>query len=50
MVVDSLAVMFVVGTEMDFVQDKVRAEFTFLNPNAKGACGCGESFNVGDQS
>lgn len=46
-VVDCKAVMFVVGTEMDFVEDKVRAEFTFRNPNAKGACGCGESFNVG---
>jgi len=45
-VVDSKAVMFLVGTEMDFVQDDVRAEFVFKNPNKKSECGCGQSFNV----
>eukprot|EP00465_Bigelowiella_longifila_P011900 CAMPEP_0185253758 /NCGR_PEP_ID=MMETSP1359-20130426/2366_1 /TAXON_ID=552665 /ORGANISM="Bigelowiella longifila, Strain CCMP242" /LENGTH=31 /DNA_ID= /DNA_START= /DNA_END= /DNA_ORIENTATION= len=31
---------------MDWIEDDIRAEFTFENPNAKGTCGCGESFNV----
>ena len=31
---------------MDFVDDRLKTEFVFVNPNAKGACGCGESFNV----
>eukprot|EP01027_Heterolobosea_sp_BB2_P006074 GEZU01009209.1.p1 GENE.GEZU01009209.1~~GEZU01009209.1.p1 ORF type:complete len:164 (+),score=3.43 GEZU01009209.1:66-557(+) len=44
--IEPKALMFVVGTEMDFVEDKVRSEFVFKNPNAKGSCGCGESFNV----
>jgi len=44
--VDPKAVMYLVGSVMDFVEDTVRAEFVFNNPNAKGACGCGESFNV----
>lgn len=34
---------YVVGTEMDFIETDVASEFTFVNPNAKGACGCGES-------
>jgi iron-sulfur cluster assembly protein len=38
--------MHVIGTKMDYVQDRVRSEFIFENPNAKGECGCGESFNV----
>lgn len=44
--VDSKAVMHVVGTRMDFVTDRVRSEFVFENPNAKGSCGCGESFTT----
>lgn len=39
-------VMHVLGTEMDFVSDRVRSEFVFRNPVAKGTCGCGESFVV----
>jgi iron-sulfur cluster assembly protein len=46
LVVDSKAVMFVLGTTMDFKVDDLREEFVFVNPNAKGTCGCGESFNV----
>jgi len=42
----SAALMHVIGTKMDYVQDRVRSEFIFENPNAKGECGCGESFNV----
>jgi len=44
--IDSKAVFYIVGTKMDWVEDDIRAEFTFENPNAKGTCGCGESFNV----
>lgn len=45
-VVDAKAVMFVIGTTMDFVNTPTMQEFVFTNPNAKGSCGCGESFNV----
>lgn len=44
--VDAKAVMHVVGTRMDYVDDDVRSEFVFQNPNSKGSCGCGESFTV----
>ena len=44
--IDPKAVMFLIGTEMDFVEDKFKSGFVFNNPNAKGTCGCGESFNV----
>ena len=36
------AAMFLFGTEMDFVEDKLKSGFTFRNPNEKGRCGCGE--------
>lgn len=44
--IDPKAVMFVVGTEMDFVEEKMQSGFVFQNPNEKGRCGCGESFHV----
>jgi iron-sulfur cluster assembly accessory protein len=44
--VDPKAIFFVVGTEMDFIDTELASEFTFTNPNSKGKCGCGESFNV----
>jgi len=44
--VDPKAVMFILGTEMDFVEEKLQSGFTFRNPNEKGRCGCGESFHV----
>ena len=44
--VDPKAVMFILGTEMDWVEDKLQSGFTFRNPNEKGRCGCGESFHV----
>jgi len=46
LVVDPDAVMFLLGTEMDFVEDKLGSTFQFKNPNEKGRCGCGESFTV----
>ena len=45
-IVESKALMFLIGTEMDFVDDDIKAEFVFNNPNEKGKCGCGESFHV----
>jgi iron-sulfur cluster assembly protein len=44
--IDPKATMFLIGTEMDFVDDKLQSGFTFKNPNEKGRCGCGESFHV----
>lgn len=44
--IEPKALMFIIGTEMDFVDDRLRSEFVFTNPNSKGECGCGESFNV----
>jgi iron-sulfur cluster assembly protein len=44
--IDPKAVMFLIGTEMDFVEEKFKSGFVFTNPNAKGQCGCGESFSV----
>lgn len=44
--IDPKAVMFLIGTEMDFKEEKFKSGFTFTNPNEKGRCGCGESFNV----
>jgi iron-sulfur cluster assembly protein len=45
-VVDSKAVMHLIGSEMDFVQDRLGASFKFNNPNETGRCGCGESFTT----
>ena len=45
-IVDSKALLFLVGTEMDFIDNEIKSEFVFNNPNAKGHCGCGESFHV----
>lgn len=42
--IDPKALMHVVGTKMDFVEDRLKSEFVFINPNSKGECGCGESF------
>ena len=44
--IDPKATMFIIGTEMDYVADKLQSGFTFRNPNEKGRCGCGESFHV----
>jgi iron-sulfur cluster assembly protein len=44
--IDPKATMFLIGTEMDYVEDKLQSGFTFRNPNEKGRCGCGESFHV----
>lgn len=44
--VDPKAVLFLLGTEMDFKADKLTAQFVFNNPNQTGACGCGESVQL----
>ncbi len=44
--VDRKATLFLIGTTMDFEQTKLTSSFTFVNPNEKGRCGCGESFHV----
>jgi iron-sulfur cluster assembly protein len=44
--IDPKAIMFILGTEMDFVEDKMQSGFVFTNPNEKGRCGCGKSFHV----
>ena len=44
--VDPKAVMFLLGTEMDYKIDKLSAQFVFNNPNQTAACGCGESVQL----
>lgn len=44
--VDGASVLYLIGSTMDWVEDDFTAGFVFNNPNAKGACGCGESFMV----
>ncbi|MEI8295052.1 MAG: iron-sulfur cluster assembly accessory protein [Alphaproteobacteria bacterium] len=44
--IDSKALLYLLGTEMDFVQNELESGFEFRNPNEKGKCGCGKSFNV----
>jgi iron-sulfur cluster assembly protein len=44
--VDGASVLYLVGSTMDWSEDDFAAGFVFDNPNAKGACGCGESFTV----
>ena len=44
--VDPCAAFAIVGTVMDWKENELTSEFTFINPNAKGFCGCGESFNL----
>ena len=44
--IEPTAVMFLLGSEMDYVEDKFHSGFVFSNPNEKGRCGCGESFHV----
>ncbi|GGB70696.1 HesB/IscA family protein [Blastomonas aquatica] len=44
--VDGGSVLYLIGSVMDWVEDDFTAGFVFANPNAKGSCGCGESFTV----
>ena len=44
--IDSASVLYLIGSTMDWQEDDFTAGFVFANPNAKGTCGCGESFTV----
>ena len=44
--IDSAAVMYLLGTEMDYKKDDFSSSFTFKNPNETERCGCGESFKI----
>ncbi len=44
--VDPKAVLFLLGTQMDYKVDKLSAQFVFNNPNQTSACGCGESVQL----
>jgi iron-sulfur cluster assembly protein len=45
-IVDSDSLRYLDGTEIDFVKQGLNEAFKFRNPNVRGECGCGESFNV----
>ena len=44
--IDPTATMFLIGSEMDYVEEQFQTGFVFRNPNEKARCGCGESFHV----
>lgn len=44
--VEPKAILFLLGTEMDYVREKLGTRFTFSNPNQTAACGCGESVSI----
>tara|TARA_B100001059_G_C17448642_1_gene386295 strand:+ start:189 stop:524 length:336 start_codon:yes stop_codon:yes gene_type:complete len=44
--IDPKATMFLLGSEMDYLIDKLSSRFVFNNPNEKNTCGCGESFSI----
>ena len=45
-IIDAKSILYIDGTELDFVKEGLNEGFQFNNPNVKDACGCGESFNV----
>jgi iron-sulfur cluster assembly protein len=46
LLIDPKASLFLIGTEMDYAEEKLKSGFVFPNPHEKGRCGCGESFHV----
>lgn len=46
LLIDPSALMHIIGTKLDYVEDRIKTEFVFNNPNSKGQCGCGESFTT----
>lgn len=46
MLVDSMSLLYLMGSEVDFVEDLVGASFQVVNPNASSSCGCGSSFAI----
>lgn len=49
-IVDAKAVLFLLGSELDFTTSKLASHFVFRNPNETSACGCGESVNLTEAS
>jgi iron-sulfur cluster assembly protein len=45
-IIDPQAVLYLLGTQMDYKTEKLASQFVFNNPNQKSACGCGESVNI----
>jgi iron-sulfur cluster assembly protein len=45
-IIDPKAIMYLVGTKLDYIEEKMKSGFVFINPNEKARCGCGESFSV----
>ncbi len=46
LLIDPKALMYLLGTEMDYQDNQFKSGFVFINPNEKGKCGCGKSFSV----
>ena len=46
MLVDGMSLLYIMGSEVDFVEDLVGASFQVVNPNATANCGCGSSFSI----
>jgi iron-sulfur cluster assembly protein len=46
LLIEPTAIMYLLGTEMDYQADKLASQFVFNNPNQQGSCGCGESVNL----
>jgi iron-sulfur cluster assembly accessory protein len=44
--IEPTSIMYLIGVELDYVEDKLQSRFVFSNPNEKSRCGCGESFSV----
>lgn len=44
--IDAKAMLFILGSNMDYVEEELSSGFVFTNPNEKGKCGCGDSFHV----
>jgi iron-sulfur cluster assembly protein len=45
-IIDPKSLVYLQGTEIDYTKEGLNEGFKFINPNAKAACGCGESFNI----
>lgn len=44
--IDPKALMYLIGTRMDYIDEQFKSGFVFINPNEKSKCGCGSSFSV----
>jgi iron-sulfur cluster assembly protein len=44
--IDPMAIMYILGSTMDYEEDDLQSQFTFTNPNEASRCGCGESFQL----